>query len=362
MSYPKLIFNLKNLSKNISEVKKMCNKKGIKIAGVTKGVFGDLKISQLFLDEGIDQLASSRLNQLKKFKNKFNIETLQLRIPMISELDEVLKYVDISLQSELKVLKVLNEKAKKKTKIHKVVLMVDLGDLREGFFNEKNLLNVARWVFNSSNLKLEGVGTNLGCYGAIKPTYKNLKKLSDLATEIEKKITKKPLEIISGGATTSLPLVIDEKIPEKINHLRVGEGILLARDLCDLWGYPTKELSKDTLSIKAEVIEIKEKPSHPVGEIFIDAFGNKPTYEDKGIRKRALLALGKQDIGHHDKLIPKDKNIDIVGSSSDHLILDISDCEKDYKIGDILEFNLYYQAMLYSSMNPNIKKIYKTNL
>lgn len=361
MSYPQLIFNLKNIKNNISEVKKMCDEKNIKIAGVTKGVFGDLKISKLFLDEGINQLASSRLNQLKKFKNKLNAQTLQLRIPMLSELDDILKYVDISLQSELEVLKALNKKASKKDLIHKVVLMVDLGDLREGFFNEKNLIDVARWVFKSSNLKLAGIGTNLGCYGAIKPTYENLKKLSDLATKIEKNITKKPLEIISGGATTSLPLVIDGNIPEKINHLRVGEGILLARDLCDFWGYPTKKLSKDTLSIKAEIIEIKEKPSHPVGEIFIDAFGNQPSYEDKGIRKRALLGLGKQDIGHHDKLIPKDKEIDIVGSSSDHLIIDVTKCKKDYKIGDILDFNLYYQAMLYSSMNPNIKKIYKIN-
>lgn len=359
MSYPQLIFNLKNLRNNISEVKAMCNKKNIKIAGVTKGVFGDLKISKLFLDEGITQLASSRIDQLKKFKNKFDIETLQLRIPMLSELDKVLKYVDISLQSEIKTLKVLNKKAKEKSIKHKVVLMVDLGDLREGFFNEKNLIDVARWVFNCSNLKLAGIGTNLGCYGAIKPTYKNLSKLSNLATKIEKNITKKPLEIVSGGATTSLPLVIDGKIPEKINHLRVGEGILLARDLCDFWGYETKSLSKDTLSIKAEIIEVKDKASHPVGEIFIDAFGNQPTYEDKGIRKRALLALGKQDIGHHDKLIPKDKKIDLVGSSSDHLIIDVTDCKKDYQIGDILEFNLYYQAMLYSSMNSNIKKIYK---
>ena len=119
--------------------------------------------------------------------------------------------------------------------------------------------------------------------------------------------------------------------------------MLLARDLIDLWGYSMEGYHTDTFVLEAQVIEVKEKPSHPIGRIFVDAFGNTPEYEDKGMRKRALIALGKKDIGHHDSLIPKLKGITVEGSSSDHVILDVTDAAEEIKVGDIIEFELYYQ-------------------
>ncbi len=148
-------------------------------------------------------------------------------------------------------------------------------------------------------------------------------------------------------------------MPDKINNLRIGEGILLAVDLCDFHGVDMSDFYQDAILLKAEIIEIKTKDSHPVGKLSIDAFGNKPTYHDIGRRKRALLAVGKKDIGTHEKLISMTPGVKIIGSSSDHLIIDIEETDKDFKIGDVISFRLYYPAMLYSSQSPDVHVIIK---
>lgn len=356
--YPHITYDLNKIQKNAKYITQLCNTHNVQVAGTPKGVNGNLKIAQAMLSGGIAQLASSRISHLKKYKEMLDVTTFHLRIPMIDELDTLAKYVDISLHSEIDTLKRLSKKCKALNKTHKVVLMVDVGDLREGFFNKEELLNVASWIENEDALVLYGIGTNIGCYGSIRPTVKNMNQLINLAEAIEKKINR-TLDIISGGATSSITLLYDEILPERINHLRIGEAILLARDLTDFWGYnQSKELSQKTMKITAQIIEIKNKPSFPIGEVFIDAFGNMPTYQDIGIRKRALLAIGKQDIGHHDKLIPEIPGIQLIGSSSDHLIIDITDVDRTFDIGDTVSFYPYYQAMLYASISEYVKKRY----
>ncbi|MDD4089824.1 MAG: alanine racemase, partial [Tissierellia bacterium] len=82
--------------------------------------------------------------------------------------------------------------------------------------------------------------------------------------------------------------------------------------------------------------------------------------EDRGTRKRAIVALGNQDLGDSSRLIPKDKDMQVLGASSDHTILDIHDCKTEYKLGDIVEFNILYQAMLMTTLSDFVhKKIIK---
>lgn len=357
--YPMLEVNLDKMFHNISKVVELCKNNGIKVAGVIKGVNALEPIVNEFINAKIDMLASSRLEQLKTIKGKNDsIMTMLIRIPMLSEVSEMIKYSDISLNSERVLLDKIEEECTNQNRTHRVVLMADLGDLREGFFSEDELIETALYVENNlSHVHLEGIGVNLGCYGSIKPDTNNLGKLSDIAFKIEN-IIGRNLEIVSGGATSSLTLILDGKMPSKINHLRIGEAILLNRDLIDYWGYNMDFLYDDTMILKAEVVEVKDKPSYPIGEIFIDAFGNKPEYEDIGMRKRALLAVGKQDIGDFDKIIPLNNEIKLIGSSSDHLIADITEVNSDIKVGDIIEFKLCYQAMLYLTESPWVSKKY----
>ena len=104
-------------------------------------------------------------------------------------------------------------------------------------------------------------------------------------------------------------------------------------------------------------MELKSKRSLPVGEIGVDAFGQRPYYEDRGIIKRAILAIGKQDTDP-DSMTPLDEKIDILGASSDHLILDVSKSETDYKVGDVIKFELGYSAMLKCATSKYVEKAY----
>ena len=108
--------------------------------------------------------------------------------------------------------------------------------------------------------------------------------------------------------------------------------------------------------MQAEIIEIKRKPSVPTGEIGLDAFFRKPVFEDRGIRKRALLAIGRQDVDL-DQIKPCDEEIEIIGASSDHLIVDVDSCSRDYRVGDIIEFNLNYVSILRLMTSEYVRKV-----
>ncbi len=357
--YPRVEINLQYLKENVAAVVEKCKPFGIDIAGVIKGTTGITECAKMFAEGGAKLIASSRLEQIEDAIDcGINLPMLLLRVPMLSELPEVVRLCDVSLNSELSVLKALNEEAAKQNKIHKVILMADLGDLREGFWDKDEMVDVAVMVENEmANLQLGGVGTNLGCYGSIEATADKLDELVSIAERIEGKIGR-TLEYISGGATTSLPRIINNDMPKRINLLRVGEGILLARDLDVFYGYDMRFMHQDVYTLKAEVIEVKDKPSHPVGKISIDAFGHTPEYVDRGIRKRALLGIGKVDYGSIDEIFPKDKGIEVIGASSDHTILDIEDAERDLKPGDIVSFGINYASIVYLTNCKNVQIVF----
>lgn len=357
--YPRVEINLQYLKENVAEIVRRCGEFGIDIAGVIKGTTGIPECAKMFEEGGAKIIASSRLEQIEDAKNYgIDLPYLLLRVPMMTELAEVARLTDISLNSEVKVLKALNEEAGKQDKKHKVILMADLGDLREGFWDKDEMVDAALMVEKElTNLELAGVGTNLGCYGSIEATSDKLDELVAIAERIEGKIGR-TLEYISGGATTSLPRIINNDMPKRINLLRVGEGILLARDLDVFYGYDMSFMHQDVYTLKAEVIEVKDKPSHPVGKISIDAFGHTPEYVDRGIRKRALLGIGKVDYGSIDEIFPKDKGIEVIGASSDHTILDIEDAERNLEPGDIVSFGINYASIVYLTNCRNVQMIF----
>lgn len=360
IKYPMVELDLKKFRHNIDQVVQICGKQGIGIAGVIKGFTGIPEGANQFAEAGCDFIASSRLEQIEG-AIKFGIKTpfMLIRVPMLSEIKDVIRLTQISLNSEAEVLKALNEECIRQQKKHRVILMIDLGDLREGFWDKKELLDAALLVENElSHLELAGVGTNLGCYGSVAATPEKMEELIRDAEMIEKAIGRK-LDIISGGATTSFPLVLNGTMPKRINNLRMGEGIILAKDLRDLWGLDMSFMNQDAFTLRAEVIEVKNKPSYPVGEITFDAFGGTGSYVDRGIRKRALLGLGKVDVAFPDMIYPREKGVEVLGASSDHLIIDIEECERDIKVGDIVEFDLCYATIVFATNSPNVRIVCK---
>lgn len=355
--YPVLEVDLKKLRKNTKIVTNICAENGISVAGIIKGFGGIIEGAFEMAEGGCAQIGSSRIEQLKALKDKgMKTPLLLVRIPMACEIEDVVRYSDMCLVSEKETLIMLDEEARRQNKKYKAVLMYDLGDLREGVFTREELVDLALFTeYELQNIELEGVGSNLSCYGSVAPTTKNLTELSEAAAQIEKKLGRK-LNIVSGGGTTTLPLLMRGGVPEKINHLRIGEGIANTQDLPLYWDTYIEGLDADTFVLKAQIIEINEKPTHPIGELMVNAFGEHAHYDDRGIRKRAIVALGNQDLGDSSKLVPKDKLIKVLGASSDHTILDIHDSKEHYKLGDIVEFNVLYQAMLFTSLSDFVSK------
>ncbi|KPU28038.1 alanine racemase [Caloranaerobacter sp. TR13] len=353
MRYPCVEISLDKIKHNTEKLVELCEKNKINVAGVTKVFCGEPKIAKIMVDGGVQILADSRIENLIKLR-EIEIPKMLLRLPMISEVDDVVRYSDISLNSELKTIKELSKKAVELNKNHKIILMIDLGDLREGIFDEKEIFSVVSDILNLDGIKLIGIGTNLTCYGGVIPKYENLSRLVEIKKDIEMKFNIK-LDIISGGNSSSLYLLQTGEMPKDVNQLRLGESIVLGRETA--FGKNIHNTYDDCFKLIVEIIEVKEKPSVPIGEIGMDAFGNKPSFVDRGIVKRAICAIGKQDIDLGD-IIPYDKNIEILGASSDHLILDITECENDYYVGDIIEFKLTYGGILKVMTSEYVKKIF----
>ena len=204
------------------------------------------------------------------------------------------------------------------------------------------------------HVELAGVGVNLGCYGSIQPTPENLGQLVHIARRVEDAIGRK-LEIVSGGATSSFTLVHWGTMPEGINHLRIGEGILVSKDLQVDWGIHDMDyLRMDCMTLRAQIVEVKDKPTHPVGPIVVDCFCNRPTYEDRGIRRRAIAGIGRADVGDVMMLRPRTPGMTVVGGSSDHCILDVEDCHPCPRVGDVVDFDVIYLTMLYASAREDV--------
>ena len=170
--YPQLEVDLGKLQENLAALRERCQVSGLKLSGIVKGFCALPEAAKVYDRAGLDSIGSSRLEQLRTLRQAgIRTPLMMIRIPMLSEVDELVKWADISLQSEISVLRATNEAAARAGVRHKVILMVDLGDLREGFWDREELISAALEVEQKlENLELLGVGTNLGCYGSVQAT------------------------------------------------------------------------------------------------------------------------------------------------------------------------------------------------
>ena len=351
----RLEVDLDKIKYNAAKIVELCHSHGIEVLGVTKGFTAIPQIVTAILEGGVDGLADARMENIFELRNEgFSESITLLRIPRLSNVENVVKYCNVSVNSEVAVIRALGQIAKKIGVEHQVILMVDVGDLREGIMIE-NVLDTVRKVVGMEGIKLVGLGTNMGCFGGVLPEYRNLNVLVKLGKMIETKLGV-TMKVLSGGGTSSLLLVERDEIPTGINQLRIGEGMLLGTDTTNHriidW------LENDAFILKAEVIEAKFKPSVPIGNIGRDAFGNIPEFADVGIRNKAIVALGKQD-AYIEGLIPVDKEVTILGASSDHTILDITDITRKIRVGDELAFHVTYSGLLSVSQSRYVKKVFR---
>jgi ornithine racemase len=341
MRHPFLDIDLDKIERNCRVVTELCRARGISVAGVTKVVRGLPKVARAMLRGGAAQLADSRLDNIARIRDDgIRCEVMMLRIPRLSDAELVVELADVSLNSEISVIQALSAAAVAASRRHKVVLMIDTGDLREGVL-PRDALELAAGVATLPGVELHGIGTNLACFGGIQPTRDNMNLLVEIAGEIRAKLGI-PLPMVSGGNSFNLPLLESGEMPAGINHLRLGSSIMMGLLLSD---QTRKRVSADTFGLHAEILELKDKPSVPHGEPGEDAFGHKPEFENKGVIKRAILGIGREDIVPQ-YLAPRDAGAEILGASSDHLVVDVTDVERQLGVGGEMVFDLDYAAVL----------------
>jgi len=349
MATPRIEINLEKIAHNAKALKELYGSKGIDVFGVTKVVCGNPNIADIFVKSGINLLADSRITNIKRMRDAgINAQYLLLRTPSLSQAKEVVKYTDISLNSELSVVKRLSKFAVEFNTTHKIILMVEMGDLREGIMPSE-LYDTIKQIIGLKGIEIAGIGTNLACFGGINPDDEKMETLSFIARDVEQKFGLK-LEFVSGGNSANYNWFMSTKDVGRINNLRLGESIFLGCET--LYRKPIPGLFTDAFTLVTEVIESKIKPSLPYGKISQDAFGNVPVFKDNGQISRAILGIGLQDV-LVSGLTPR-LDIEILGASSDHIIINSKTTE--LKVGSEVAFDMNYGALLSAMTSPYVVK------
>ncbi len=350
-----LKINKNDLIKNIRKVDGFMKKYNKQWSLVVKVLGGHKEVLNFILkNEAVKSLysvADSRLSSLRVVKEiDPAIRTMYIKPPILSSVKNVIKYADISLNTSQTTIEHLNSAAKAVGKIHKVIIMIELGELREGILRE-NTVQFYSEIFNLSNIEVVGIGTNLGCMYGVEPTYNKLMQLC-LYRELLQVKFKRDIELVSGGSSITLPLLKNRGIPSGVNHFRIGEAAFLGTSPYDNKKF--MNLSTDIFSFFADIIELEKKPDIPEGKIGDAAVGHTSLDPDAIKKKksrrpkkhyRAILDFGTLDVNPVEDIFPVKKDIKFVGTTSDMTVFDIGDSRGGLKVGDAIRFKPTYMGV-----------------
>jgi predicted amino acid racemase len=326
---------------------------GVDVVAVTKCTCGSPEVGRAMLDGGALALGESRHANAERHRAAgVTAPVWLLRTPPPELAADTVRLFDLSLASELETCEALEAAAAAQGRRHQVLVMVDLGDLREGIL-PRDLPAFVDAVEALGHVDLAGVGVNLTCYGAIMPDERNMTELVELARATEQRVGRRL--VVGGGNSGSIGMIASGRMPAGVTALRVGETILHGVDT--LTREPILGLHTDVFELTAPVVECKVKPSMPRGTVAQDAYGNKPSFTDRGDRRRAILALGRQDV-MPEYLTPLDEGVEILGASSDHLICDVHEMAAPPRLGDVLRFRPNYAATVQLFTSPYVHKVF----
>ena len=351
MSTPELHIDLDKIFHNASSLVFSLKSKGVAVTGVTKAFLGAPQIARTLLRAGVSSLGDSRIENIERMRRSGILEQIMLiRSPMISQVDRVVASADISLNTEIDVVAALSIAARSAGKTHGVVLMVELGDLREGIMPE-HVGAAVRTVCAMPNIRFMGLGTNLACRSGVSPDDRNMAELSELASRVAQTEQCDPF-MVSGGNSSNLKWLLSGGKVGHINNLRLGEAILLGREA--LKRTSIDGLFTDAVTLTAEVIESKVKPTKPWGNIAQSAFANQPVFQDLGNINQAIIAIGRQDIDPEGLQPPT--GMQVLDASSDHLMLNTG--ARKLAIGSQVSFQPDYSALLRAMTSPHVIKTF----
>lgn len=318
---------------------------------VVKLLCGNKLFIQEVLDLGIREIHDSRISNLRVVKGLDpKVQTVYIKPPAKRSIKSVIAYADVSFNTEYYTIKLLSEEATRQNKTHKIIIMIELGDLREGVMGEE-FVDFYREVFKLPNIDVVGIGANLNCLHGVMPSEDKYIQLS-LYKELIKAYFNVDIQWISGGTSVVLAMLYKNQLPPAVNHFRIGEALFFGLNIEEQITF--EGMHDDVFKLRAEIIELTEKPMVPVGQLAENPSGEMLEIDESLYGKtslRAIIDLGLLDVSP-DYLIPDDGDIEVLGASSDMLILDLGSTEKDYKVGDLVNFKLKYMGAL-GIMNSN---------
>jgi len=353
MAYVKLYRS--ELRHNFEYLDSLFKKNGIKWGITTKLLCGNRDFINEVINLGVGEVHDSRISNLKVVK-KLDPDTVTIYIkpPPRDTIPELIKYADISLNTELSTMHELSEEAVRQNKVHKVIIMIEMGDLREGVMRD-DLVDFYEKVFRLPGLEVVGLGTNLNCLHGVMPDGDKLIQLALYKQIIELRF-KKEIPLVSGGTTVTIPLLLRNQLPDGINHFRVGEALFFGKDLFS--DGIIEGMSDQVLELYTQIIEISQKPMVPSGEMGVNPQGKTSEIVTENVGKtayRAIVDIGTLDI-QPNYLIPVNENITITDASSDMLVLDVGENPSEYKVGDKIRFKLKYMGALGLMSSDYIEK------
>jgi len=355
-SFPRVVVDLDCLTDNATKVHSLCQEHGLGVVAVTKGVTSDAEIVQAFMRGGIHSIGDSRVHDFLSLRQEeFGVlELTLLRQPPRSQIHLVPHITDRAFMSELSAMEALGEAALAKGTTCDVLVVVEMGDRRDGV-PMSELTSFVLATSRIAGVEAVGLAANVGCISGLLPTAENQELFGASAARVRRE-TGLPLKIVSTGGTVALDLIEHGLLSPSVTELRAGEALLLGVSTTDSRVIPW--LRQDAFTLEAEVIEVREKPSVPDGAVGLDAEGRRPHLVDRGVRRRAVVALGYTDTDP-DALIPLDGGVTIAGSSSDHMVLDVTEADYDFREGDVVHFRMKYTALLHSMLSPYVAREYR---
>lgn len=350
MTAPRLEIDLDRIHHNARTLVERLAARGIAVTAVTKATLGSPEVARVLVAAGVSAIGDSRIENIERMRRAgIDARMVLIRSPMLSQAGRVVASADASLNTELVVVERLSAAAGAQGKVHGIVLMVELGDLREGIL-PVDLDDVVDTTLRLPHVALQGIGTNLACQSGVAPDDRNMAELSALAAAVEAKFGVH-LSIVSGGNSANLDWATGCDDVGRINDLRLGESVLLGRE--PLHRRPIEGLDTTAFTLVAEVIEAKMKPTRAWGEIGQTAFGVRPPASDQGDTARTIVALGRQDV---DPAGLDGPGVEVLGASSDHLVLDTGSSLP--AIGSELRFQPNYSALLAAMTSPFVTKVF----
>ena len=350
-----ITLDIKKLKSNFDYLNTLFKKNEIEWTVVTKLLSGNKLFLTEFLKFNITQVSDSRISNLKVVKSiNPNIETFYIKPPAKRSISSVVKYSDISMNTEIETIKLLSKEAKKQNKTHKIIIMIELGELREGVMGE-DLIDFYESIFKLENIRVVGIGTNLSCLYGVLPNSDKLIQLSLYEQLIEAKFNKH-IPYVSGGSSVTIPLIFQNLLPKGINHFRVGETLFLGTDVYNNTKF--KKMHSDVFMLYSEIIELIEKPVVPIGEMGTNVEGDNFEFDQSNIGEtsfRAIIDLGLLD-AETNHLEFTDKTLKFAGASSDMIVVDLGNNKKNYKVGDLIEIRMDYMGTLRIMNSKYIEK------